>query len=76
MQLNGEISYNKQYNENIKDTSNWLDTTDTALSQMGNIFGRIETLLVNAGNGAYYSYFYSYFLSNLNLKYYLLFLMT
>lgn len=53
MQLNGEISYNKQYNENIKDTSNWLDTTDTALSQMGNIFGRIETLLVNAGNGSY-----------------------
>lgn len=53
MQLNGEISYNKQYNENIKDTSNWLDTTDTALSQMGNIFGRIETLLVNAGNGTY-----------------------
>lgn len=53
MQLNAEISYNKQYNENIKDTSNWLDTTDTALSQMGNIFGRIETLLVNAGNGSY-----------------------
>lgn len=53
MQLNGEISYNKQYDENIKDTSNWLDTTDTALSQMGNIFGRIETLLVNAGNGTY-----------------------
>jgi flagellar hook-associated protein 3 FlgL len=53
MQLNSEISYNTQYNENIKDTSNWLDTTDTALSQMGNIFGRIETLLVNAGNGTY-----------------------
>ncbi len=53
MQLNGEISYNKQYDENIKDTSNWLDTTDTALSQMGNIFGRIETLLVSAGNGTY-----------------------
>jgi len=53
MQLNAEMSYNKQYNENIKDTSNWLDTTDTALSQMGNVFGRIETLLVNSGNGAY-----------------------
>lgn len=53
MQLNTEMSYNKQYNENIKDTSNWLDTTDTALSQMGNVFGRIETLLVSAGNGAY-----------------------
>lgn len=53
MQLNSEISYNKQYNENIKDTSNWLDATDTALSQMGNVFSRIQTLLVNAGNGAY-----------------------
>ena len=53
MQLNAEISYNKQYNENIKDTSNWLDTTDTALSQIGNVFGRIETLLVSAGNGAF-----------------------
>lgn len=53
MQINTEISYNKQYSENIKDTSNWLDTTDTALSQMGNVFGRVETLLVNAGNGAY-----------------------
>jgi flagellar hook-associated protein 3 len=53
MQLHAEISYNTQFNENIKDTSNWLDTTDTALSQMGNVFGRIETLLVNAGNGTY-----------------------
>lgn len=53
MQLHAEISANKQYNENIKDVSNLLDTTDTALSQMGNVFGRIETLLVNAGNGAY-----------------------
>ena len=53
MQLNTEMSYNKQYNENIKDTTNWLDTTDTALSQIGNIFGRVETLLVSAGNGAY-----------------------
>ncbi|AGX44931.1 flagellar hook-associated protein FlgL [Clostridium saccharobutylicum] len=53
MQLHTEISYNKQYNENIKDVSNWLDTTDTALSQMGNVFGRIETLLVSAGNASY-----------------------
>lgn len=53
MQINTDISYNKQYNENIKDISSFLDTTDTALSQIGNVFGRIETLLVNAGNGAY-----------------------
>lgn len=53
MQLNAEISYNKQYDENIKDTTNWLETTDTALSQVGNVFARIQTLLVSAGNGAY-----------------------
>lgn len=53
MQVNTEMSYNKQYNENIKDTSNWLDTTDTALAQMGNVFGRIEQLLVSAGNAAF-----------------------
>ncbi|WP_315070739.1 flagellar hook-associated protein FlgL [uncultured Clostridium sp.] len=53
MQLNMEISYNKQYNENIKDVTNWLDTTDTSLAQIGNVFGRIETLLVNAGNGTF-----------------------
>jgi flagellar hook-associated protein 3 FlgL len=53
MQLNAELSYNNQYNANIKDTSNWLDTTDTVLSQMGDIFGRVQTLLVNAGNGTY-----------------------
>lgn len=53
MQINTEISYNKQYNENIKDISNYLNTTDTALSQMGNVFARIETLLVSSGNAAY-----------------------
>jgi flagellar hook-associated protein 3 FlgL len=30
MQLNSDINANTQYNENIKDTINWLDTTDTA----------------------------------------------
>lgn len=53
MQINTEMTYNKQYNDNIKEASNWLDNTDTALGQMGNIFGRVETLLVSAGNGAY-----------------------
>ncbi|CUU50255.1 flagellar hook-associated protein FlgL [Clostridium beijerinckii] len=53
MQLYSEIDSNKQFNENIKDISNWLDTTDTALNQAGNVFGRIRTLLMTAGNGAY-----------------------
>jgi flagellar hook-associated protein 3 FlgL len=53
MQLNTEIAANKQYNSNINDTSNWLDSTDTALSQAGNVFSRIRELMVKAGNGAY-----------------------
>lgn len=53
MQLNSEIAANKQYNSNINDTSNWLDTTDTALAQAGNVFSRIRELMVKAGNGAY-----------------------
>ncbi|MBC2455914.1 flagellar hook-associated protein FlgL [Clostridium beijerinckii] len=53
MQLNSEIAANKQYNSNIKDVTNWLDTTDTALSEAGNVFSRIRELMVKAGNGAY-----------------------
>lgn len=51
--LYSEIDSNKQYNENIKDISNWLDTTDTALGQAGNLFNRIRELEVSAGNAAY-----------------------
>lgn len=53
MQLHSDISANSQYNENIKDTSNWLDATDTALDQVTNTFQRIRELMVSAGNAAY-----------------------
>ncbi|SFA74362.1 flagellar hook-associated protein FlgL [Clostridium frigidicarnis] len=53
MQLHGDILANKQYNENIKDTINWLDTTDTALNQTTNTLQRIRELMVSAGNGGY-----------------------
>lgn len=53
MQLNSDINANTQYNENIKDTINWLDTTDTALEQLGNSLGRFRELMVSAGNAAY-----------------------
>lgn len=53
MQLNSDINANTQYNENIKDTINWLDTTDTALEQLGNSFQRFRELMVSAGNAAY-----------------------
>lgn len=52
-QLANQISDNEQYNANIKDTSNWLDTTDTVLAQAGNVMARIKELMVKAGNGAY-----------------------
>jgi flagellar hook-associated protein 3 FlgL len=53
MQLHTDINTNKQYNENIKDTTNWLDTTDTALGQAGNVLQRVRELLVSAGNASY-----------------------
>jgi flagellar hook-associated protein 3 FlgL len=53
MQMYSDIDANKQYKSNIKDAINWLDTTDTALGQVGNVVGRIQELLVSAGNGAY-----------------------
>jgi len=52
-QLSNQLSENEQYNANIKDTSNWCDTTDTALAQAGNVMARIKELMVKAGNGSY-----------------------
>lgn len=53
MQLYTEMAANKQYNSNIQDTINWLDTTDTALKQGGNVLQRVRELMVSAGNGTY-----------------------
>jgi flagellar hook-associated protein 3 FlgL len=53
MQMHSDIEANKQYNSNIKDSINYLDTTDTALGQVGDVVSRIEELLISAGNAAY-----------------------
>ncbi|WP_259472635.1 flagellar hook-associated protein FlgL [Clostridium estertheticum] len=53
MQMYSEIDANKQYNDNITNTSNWLDMTDTTLDQVGKVTIRIKELLVAAGNGGY-----------------------
>ncbi|MFL0246794.1 flagellar hook-associated protein FlgL [Candidatus Clostridium stratigraminis] len=53
MQLTTDISANEQYNKNINNTTNWLDTTDTALNQAGNVLQKVRELLVSAGNAAY-----------------------
>ena len=44
MQLHSSINANRQYNENIRDTINWLDTTDTALGQAGDVLQRVREL--------------------------------
>ena len=53
MQLNTDINSNGQYNENIKDTTNWLDTTDESLGQITNVVQRVRELMVSSGNAAY-----------------------
>ncbi|MBS5825185.1 MAG: flagellar hook-associated protein FlgL [Clostridium argentinense] len=53
MQMYEQISANKQYNTNIKDTINWLNTTDSTLDQAGKALARIKELMVSAGNITY-----------------------
>ncbi|MDF2882740.1 MAG: flagellar hook-associated protein 3 [Clostridiaceae bacterium] len=53
MELHTSINTNTMYNENIKDTINWLDTTDKAAGQIGDVFQRVRELLVNSGDAAY-----------------------
>lgn len=53
MQLNSDMKAAIQYKENIKDTSNWLDTTDTALQQVEKSFQRVRELMVSAGSASY-----------------------
>ncbi|MCY6959546.1 flagellar hook-associated protein FlgL [Clostridium brassicae] len=55
MNLHTDIAENKQYNQNISDTINWLDTTDTALGQVGDVLHRVRELLISAGNAGYSS---------------------
>lgn len=53
LQLRSDMDANKQYNENISDTLNWLDATDTALDQLTNSVQRIRELMISSGNAAY-----------------------
>ncbi len=48
-----EIKTMEIYVENCKDTGNWLETTDTALDQLGKLLSDIKKTLVASGDGAY-----------------------
>ena len=52
MGLYSDISANEQYNENIKDTSSWLDTTDAAVGEIKNLLSRVRELMGTVGNGS------------------------
>jgi len=53
MKMYSEIDANKQYNSNIKSTTNWLDMTDETLDRIGGVVGRLDELLVSTGNPGY-----------------------
>lgn len=53
MQINEDLDMNKQYKTNIKDCSQWLQQTDTALGQAGDVIQRINELLTAGGDGGY-----------------------
>ncbi|PRR82834.1 flagellar hook-associated protein FlgL [Clostridium vincentii] len=53
MQLTTDINANKQYNDNIKDATNTLDSTDQAVYQATNVLQRVRELMVSSGNAAY-----------------------
>lgn len=53
MRLNSDIQANTQYKTNIENASNFLDSTDTALGQIGSVLSSINERLISAGNAAY-----------------------
>lgn len=53
MRLNSDILANEQYKTNIENASNFLDSTDTALGQIGTVLSNINEKLISAGNAAY-----------------------
>ena len=53
VQMYADISGNEQYNDNITDVTNFLDVTDTSISQISNLYSRVRELLVQSGNAAY-----------------------
>ncbi|MCC0647997.1 MULTISPECIES: flagellar hook-associated protein FlgL [unclassified Clostridioides] len=48
-----EIKTMETYIENCNDTGNWLETTDTALDQLGKLLSDVKKTLVASGDGAY-----------------------
>lgn len=50
LSLRGELGGLDQYQRNVDDGTGWLNTSDTALSQMSDVLARVRELLVQGGN--------------------------
>ena len=53
MNINNEIKYTEKYNYNIDETVFWMNTTDGALDNVGNLLGEIKETILKVGNGTY-----------------------
>lgn len=53
MELTTGISLNERYQKNIDEGLGWLETSEIALGQMGDVMQRIRELTVQGGNGSY-----------------------
>ena len=53
MNINNEIKYTEKYNYNIDESVGWMNTTDGALDNMGNLLGEIKETILKVGNGTY-----------------------
>lgn len=53
MELTTGISLNERYQKNIDEGIGWLETSEIALGQMGDVIQRIRELTVQGGNGTY-----------------------
>lgn len=55
MELNTSLRANARYQENIDEASGWLQTTDSALGQFGDVLQRVRELTIQGGNATYSS---------------------
>ncbi len=53
MNINNEIKYTEKYNYNINESVGWMNTTDGALDNVGNLLGEIKETILKVGNGTY-----------------------
>src|SRR5690554_6008603 len=52
MSLHTSINQNNQYLRNIEDSIGWVDMTDSALGNIGDILNRLRELVIKGANGS------------------------